>query len=356
MPNRPTSRVTAEEIARRLGISRTTVSLVLNGRAESHRISAETTERVLAAAKAAHYRPNIIARQLAGKGSSVVGVLVSTAAVPDPRLIQMMETAAAEHGIRFIVGHAVGTRERVLDYLDDFRARGVDAIISIFHSHPEYSSVVEPELLRFPNVVFYERPGDRPDGGTNAPCYVEADFPAVGRISVEHLIQRGRRRIGLMLTNVAFPYAVHRRAAHMQTLADHGLATDDSLVWILDQQTHAKWTVPFTPELAARVVQDLIVEQKVDAIVAVNDMYAARLMTAIRRSGRRIPDDVAIVGCDNADIAELIDPALTTIDLNVEAIARAMTDMLLELLKNGAVPPERREIVIPPTLVARAST
>ena len=266
-----------------------------------------------------------------------------------------METTAAERGIRFIVGHAVGTRERVLDYLDDFRARGVDAIVSIFHSHPEYSSIIEPELLRFPNVVFYERPADWPEESSKPPCYVEADFPAVGRISVEHLIQRGRRRIGLMLTNVAFPYAVHRRTTHMQTLAAHGLAADDSLLWILDQRTNARWMDPFTPELAARVVQDLIIEQGTDAIVVVNDMYAARLMTAIRRSGRRIPDDVAIVGCDNADIAELVDPALTTIDLNVEAIAQAMTSMLLELLESGEVPPQRKAVVIPPTLVARAS-
>lgn len=356
MPAHPAERVTAEQIARQLGISRTTVSLVLNGRAESHRISSETRKRVLAAAKAAHYRPNIIARQLAGKRSSVVGVLVSTTAVPDPRLIQMMETTAAQRGIRFIVGHASGTREHVLDYLDDFRARGVDGVISIFHNHPDYCGIVEPELLRFQNVVFYERPGRWVDEGTQGPCYVEADFRAVARIGVEHLVDRGRRRIGLVLTNVSFPYALQRRASHLATLANAGLTPDNALIWILDERTPARWTDPFTPELAARVVKDLVVGEKADAIVAVNDLYAARLMAAVRQSGRRVPDDVAIVGCDNLEIGTLVDPPLTTVDLNVEGIAAAMTTMLLELLENGTVPPDRRAVVIAPELVARAST
>nr|MBP7937307.1 substrate-binding domain-containing protein [Phycisphaerae bacterium] len=242
------------------------------------------------------------------------------------------------------------------DYLDDFRARGVDGLISIFHNHPAYRKIVEPELLSFKNVVFYERPGDCPAAKAEGPCYVEADFPAVSRISVEHLIERGRRRIGLVLANVSFPYALQRRSAHMKTLVEAGLAADEALVWILDERTPANWTQPFTPELAARAVEDLVAGQGVDAIAAVNDLYAARLMAAVRRSGRRVPDDIAIVGCDNLEIGTLVEPPLTTVDLNVEALARAMVTMLLELLEHGTVPPDRRAVVIAPELVARAST
>src|SRR5512146_2933778 len=101
-------KVTAEEIATRLKLSPTTVSLVLNGRGRAHRIPDRTAERVLAAAKELHYRPNLVARQLAGKRSNSVGVLISTEAVADTRMIQAMEMRASERGIRFIVGHAVG--------------------------------------------------------------------------------------------------------------------------------------------------------------------------------------------------------------------------------------------------------
>lgn len=347
--------VTSEQIASRLKLSPTTVSLVLNGRGKAHRISERTTQRVLAAAKELNYRPNPIARQLAGKRSNAVGVLINTAAVADVRLIQAMETRAADRGIRFIVGHAIGSCERILDYLNDFRARGVDGVISIFHNHPDYADTVQPALARFDNVVFYEKPGVLKGSKAGRVCYVEPDFRTVGRISVEHLVQTGRRRIGLVLSNLVFPYALQRYDSHREAMVGAGLPLDGRLIWILNERTQAHWTDPFTPELAAQVVQDLVVAQEADAIVAVNDIYAARLSTAVRQCGRRVPDDVAVVGCDNLEIGTLIEPSLTTIDLRVDELAHSMTSLLFELLENGEVPPERRAIVVSPELIVRAS-
>lgn len=351
---RPKS-VTSEQIASKLKLSPTTVSLVLNGRSQAHRISERTANRVLSAARELNYRPNPIARQLAGKRSNAVGVLINTEAVADVRIIQRMERRAADRGIRFIVGHAIGSRERVREYLDDFRARGVDGVVSIFHNHPDYAAVVQPALAQFDNVVYYEKPGALKGPASARACYVEADFREVGRIGVRHLLDRGRRRIGLVMSNLIFPYAVQRHESYRESLAGAGLPYDERLVWVLPERAAAGWMDPFTPELALAAVDHLLA-QGVDGIVAVNDAYAARVAAALRQRGRRVPADVAVVGCDNLEVSTLVDPPLTTIDLRVEDIAAAMTSLLFELLDKGDVPDDRRAVVIPPELVVRASS
>lgn len=348
-------RPTAAQIAKQLRLSRTTVSLVLNGRSEAYRIPAKTRERVLQAAQRLDYHPSIIARQLAGKRSNAFGVLINTAAVADTRLIQMMEVLAAERGVRFIVGHALCTRERVREYLQDFRSRGVDGIISIFHNHPDYREIVLPELSRLKNVLFYERP-ERTNGTDDPPCCVEPDFYEVGRLSVQHLIERGRKRIGAVFNNLAHSYAVHRDRAHREVLAAAGRPMDERLVWVMDRQQAVEWTDAFTPELALRAVDELVIEKGADGVLAVNDLYAARVVAALRQRGRRVPEDVGVVGCDDVEIGTLVDPPLTTVNLQIEELARAMVAMMFEMLDTGSVPPDRRSVVIRPKLVVRQST
>lgn len=347
---------TSEQIASQLNLSRTTVSLVLNGRGEKHRISPDTISRVMAAAKEANYVPNLVARQLAGKRSNAVGVLITTAAIADVRMIQMMEIMAAEHGIRFIIGHAVGVQERVREYLQDFRSRGVDALVSVFHNHPDYRDVVLPELARFRKVVFYEQPDFNGTPPAEVPCCVEPDFRKVGRLGVQHLLDRGRRRIGLVFNDLAFSYAVQRHRAYQETLAASGVRVEDDLVWIMDHQPGLTWTDAFTNEKAMAAVEELVVRRGADGIVAVNDTYAARIILALRRHGRRVPEDVAVVGCDNLELGSLIEPTLTTIDLGLEDLARAQIEMLFKLVEQGTVPANERTVVVQPRLVVREST
>ena len=231
-----------------------------------------------------------------------------------------MEIIAAERGIRFIVGHAVVTREQVKAYLTDFRDRGVDGIISVFHSHPDYAETVLPELARFDNVVYFERPEDGLVGTSAATCYVQPDYYEVGRLGVQHLLDRGRRRIALVLNDLVFPYARARRRAYEDTLEAAGLTVEDRLTWVMDRQPGMHWSDPFDEKLALQAVDDLVVSGRADALVAVNDLYAARLIAALRRRGRRVPDDVAVVGCDDLDIGTLVDPQITTLDLHTAGI------------------------------------
>ncbi len=349
-------RVTVTDVARRLGLSNTTVSMVLNRRGAEYGIAPATAKRVQHEARRMNFHPRAAARQLVGKRSNAVGVLINTEAIADPRLIQRMEILAAERGLRFIVGHAVGTSEKVKTYLDDFRARGVDGIISIFHGHPDYADTVLPQLARFDNVVYFEKPETpRRRAAANA-CYVQPNYYEIGRTGVQHLLDRGRRRIGTVLSDLVFPYARARFRAYGDALAAAGLKRERRLAWVTDRQPGMHWTSPFSEELAARAVEAVVTKGKADAILAVNDLYAARLIAALQRSGRRVPDDVAVIGCDNEDIGTVVAPRVTTFELHVDQAAAAMVGLLFELLDRGQVARERRAVIVQPTLVVRESS
>jgi DNA-binding LacI/PurR family transcriptional regulator len=355
-PSPRDKRVTVTDVARSLGLSNTTVSMVLNHRAEEYGIAPATVKRVQDEARKMNFHPSAAARQLVGKRSDAVGVLINSEAIADPRLIQRMEILAAERGLRFIVGHAVGTSEKVKSYLDDFRARGVDGIISIFHGHPDYADTVLPELARFDNVVYFEKPETASVRAAADACYVQPNYYEIGRAGVQHLLDRGRRRIATVLSDLVFPYAQARLHAYQDTLTAAGLRKNKNLVWVMDRQPGMHWSSPFSEELAAKAVEAVVTRGKADAIVAVQDFYAARLISALQRSGRRVPDDVAVVGCDNQDIGTVVTPRLTTFEMHVDQAAAAMVALLFELLDRGKVPKERRAVIVEPTLVVRESS
>jgi LacI family transcriptional regulator len=328
--------MTAAKLAKALNLSRTTVSLVLNGRAERYGLSPETVERVLEGARRLNYQPDPVARQLAGMRSNVVGILVNSAYVVDPRLLERMEVLAAERQIRFIIGHAIGNGAKVREYLQDFRGRRVDAIVSFHHNRPVSGGSVLEDLAATENVLYYERPGPQ----VRDPWFVDTDTGEFGRLAAQHLVDRGRRRIGLIgLAETIYPVLRQRRRAYQDVLRAAGLAHGAELVWQVDPKRSLRWIEPPSEQEAVAIVDELVVRQKVDAIVAVNDLYVARLIAALRRIGRRVPDDVALVGGDNMDISTLIEPQITTIDVQIEALAQATVNLLFEMLGRGAEGP-----------------
>jgi LacI family transcriptional regulator len=321
--------MTAAKLAKALNLSRTTVSLVLNGRAERYGLARETVEKVLKGAKRHNYHPDPVARQLAGKSSNVVGILVSSACVVDPRLIERMEILAAERQVRFIVGHAIGDAEKVKEYLHDFRARRLDAMVSFHHNHPVFHGAVLDELRQMDRVLYYEKPAARIPN----PWYVEIDYHAMGRAAAGRFVASGRRRVGLIgLAETIYPVLRRRRLGFQKTLREAGLPHGRELVWRVDERRSLRWNEPPTPAEAEAVVEELVVRQRCDAIFAVNDLYAARLVAALRSKGITVPGDVALIGADNMDISTLIDPRITTMDVQIDDLARATVGLLFEMI------------------------
>jgi LacI family transcriptional regulator len=263
-----------------------------------------------------------------------------------------MEMLAAARQLRFFVGHAVGDEPQIRAYIDDFRARGVDAIIVHHHNHPVCRDFIYEELAKIPRVLYFYKP----EPVVEDPWYVEPDFHEVGRLATRHLIDRGRRRISIVcISETLYPVMRARRVGYEDTLRAAGLEYDPSLAWMLDERLSTHWSET-TPESDAQaIVDELVVRQGADAIVSMSDLEAIRLIAAIQQTGRKVPDDVAVLGTDNLGVATLVAPHVTNIDLGLDRIAQASVDLLFEMIE-GPPGAKGREMVIKPELVVRQSS
>lgn len=334
------------DVARKAGVSRVAVARVLLGTGGVHvRVSDKTSQKIQRIAQRLGYRPNIMAQQLKGKRSGVIGVIIdSYAAQVQFESLSIMERQAAQQGYRFMVGQSHGEFERIAGYADDFVARGVDGVICISHGYPDKGKQIAQLFSRLPNVVFINRPA------IEDAHYVAVDTADGVRQSVEHLLQTGRQRIALMLSDRLYLSMQERRRGYLETLAAHGRPVDERRIWVAEQPQP-------TPELLDSMIDDLLVRQKVDAIQATNDIWAVRLMKRLLARGIRVPDDVAIVGYDNLELAELSQPELTSIDQNVPQVSRLAVEMLLHLIEDHPADENaERSRLVRPRLVVRQST
>ena len=314
------------DVARAVGVSRTTVGRVLLGSGKKNvRVGTKTMQAVRRAAKKLDYQPNAAARQLAGKRSGVIGVVIDSCVgeIQFNRL-SILERQAAGEGFRFMLGQSHDEPERIQAYVQDFASRGVDGVICISHEYPGSAGRVASMLSELPNVVFIGRPALA--GAT----YVEVDTAdGVGQ-SVRYLLSRGRSRIGLMLSNTAYGSMVRRKQGYVQELRAHGAQVNENLVWSANQDSQP------TDGAMQRAIDALVVGQKADAIQASNDAWAILLVKRLKQRGYRVPDDVAVVGCDNIEMSLLCEPELTTIDQSNQALCQRVMAILFDLINGKA--------------------
>jgi DNA-binding LacI/PurR family transcriptional regulator len=178
--------------------------------------------------------------------------------------------------------------------------------------------------------------------------YVSVDRAEVVRLCVRHLAGRGCRRIGLALTDLEHSVQQARRRGYLEELAAQKLHAQEGLLWVGDQPP---WP---TQSDIDRTLDALVEGQKADAVIANNDYWAMGLIKGLKRRGRRVPDDVAVIGFGNLPVATLIDPELTTVDIRHELVATRTIELLVALIEEAESPEERR-VCIEPELIVRGS-
>ena len=360
----PVQRIRLIDIAEVAGVSRTVAGRVLNGGDGNSRVGEDTAKRILEVAEKMQYKPNPAARQLRGKRTQTYGVLVASAGDPlRSFLVQQLDIEAFHVGCHTIIGNTIGRDEpnHFGYYVDELSRRGVDGMFCAVH---EWFAGDRQNLVdQHPNSIFYENPGI-PDA-----CYVEVDRYGASRMAVEHLVKSGRRRIGLALTNLSKPTCQSRRQGYLDELSAHGLSVQgelsadqsfifngESLGAIHAEYNEVNQTWNYPVEAIDRVVDVLVRDGGVDAIVAHDDFLAATLIKRLRSRGISVPHDVAIVGYLNHYLADWTDPALTTIDLQHGQAAKLMIRMMERLINDESIPKEDRVVTIKPRLIVREST
>jgi len=325
---------TLESVAARAGVSRATASRVVNG---SSAVSTRVRRAVEAAVAELGYLPNRAARSLATRRAGSVALIVSEPAelvLADPFLSSMIWAvgrALAGSDIEMVLKMVGSAAERAgLDrFLDGGPVDGV-ILVSFHDDHPPVRSVAQ---ARFPAVVL----GRPLRGASPDMAYVDADNAEGAARAVRHLAAGGRRRIATIAGPQEMAAGVDRLDGFRRELQGPPLVAFGDFTL---HQGQAAMT-----ELLDRA-PDL------DAVFAASDLMALGAIRALRASGRAIPDDVAVIGFDDAPPARLADPSLTTVRQPLKAMAQALVDSLLTQIGGGVA---GSPVTLSPELVIRDS-
>jgi DNA-binding LacI/PurR family transcriptional regulator len=336
MPKRPTS----ADVAAMAGVSRTTVSFVLNDRVDV-KIPDETRRRVVAAATQLGYQPNASARQLAGGRSHILALVLHQSpeqVASDAVLAETLRglSAAARAGGFRVMVELLAPDGSDTSYGSLLRAQHADGLIV---SGPRSDDPSLLDLLRdgFPVVL----QGSLPEVPVQS---VDVDNVAGARGAVEHLLSLGHRRIAC-ITNAPLVYtaAQDRLAGYTQALTAAGIVADPILI------TEADFDAPSGHRAMAR----LLARTTFDAAFVASDVVALGAIGALREAGKRVPDDVSIVGFDDIPLAAYFDPPLTTVRLPAFELGQAAGRALVERLADRT---SLHRTLLPTELIVRGST
>lgn len=330
-------RATIRDVAARAQVSKSLVSLVMTGDA---RVSDERRERVLEAARELDYRPNLVARSLAGEHGSVVGILVAD--LHNPVFAEIVDAARIEleeAGIDSLMSSAhlpgaEGSRidSGIVGALNDLHALGLLVVGSV----PDLGTISElvPGVPMVVASALVERPSEA--------SVVRSDGAAGLRIVVDHLVEAGHRSIA-HLGGLGGLVAVERAEAYREAMTSHGLDAE-IVVEPCDFSEEAGYRA------AASVLDG---PRRPTAITAVNDLAALGALAAAADRGIRVPEELSVVGYDNTFLAALRQVSLTSVDPDNVAIGRLAARRLLELTQESLPATER---LVSPALVVRESS
>lgn len=333
-------RPTIKTVAARAGVGRTTVSRVING---SELVSADARARVLAAIKELDYVPNSVARGLVTNRTNAVALVIPES---ESRLGSEPYFAAL---IRGVSGALSETRTQLQLMLvrdqserDQLAAsvatRRVDGVLLVsVHAHDQLPGMLEE--MGLPTVLAGRRDENEPLS------YVTADNAGGAAAAVRHLLAGGRRRIATITGALDMDVGRSRlegwRAAHKEA----GIAADELLVEAGD----------FTEEGGRRAMRSLLERAPdLDAVFAASDLMAVSALSELRRQGRQVPGDVAVVGFEDSVLARHTNPPLTTVRQPVEELGRTMAAILLDEISDIAS--AERQLTLPTELVVRESS
>jgi DNA-binding LacI/PurR family transcriptional regulator len=331
---------TITDIAEICCVSKSTVSRALN---DSPLISSETKERIQAVAREHNFQINIPARRLSLQRSRTIAFVVhahvmkNLFSLADLFLLEILgaitSTLSANHYDLLVANIDPHDPDWPHQYLDTGRVDGFILLTSTrkpFHIR----SLVE---MKAPFIVWNKV--RLPD---DSYCSVSSDNLGGGRLAAEHLLQTGRHKLGFIGGPVDEYEVQQRYDGYAAALQEYGQAVNPALVMYGD------WTMESGAEKMRRLLENA---PDVDGVFANSDLMAVGAIHMLREQGRRVPQDVAVVGYDDLSIASSNEPPLTTISQNIPLAGKLLAQNLIQNIETGQV----INVTIPAKLVIRAS-
>lgn len=330
-------KVTVIDIARKAGVSQSTVSKVLNDYPE---ISEITREKVLKAIKELDFYPDLVARSLVSKKSKTIGLVVGDISNPFfSETSKVVISKAREQGIDVIISDTDYRLENLEWAIRNMVGRRVDGILV---ASVDRRDTVTTNLAKkgFPIVLFNRHTDDK---GTP---FVVTDNELGSWLAVDHLVRLGHKKIAYISGSLHFSTFYQRYEGYKKALQNHGLSNEPRFVY--SETTEIEQIKNFLKDI-------LSMEVKPTSLYAASDQIAMNVINALKEIGLDVPRDFSVIGFDNIDVASNPYINLTTVSQNKQK----MTELALEKLLNIINEKEDNlpfQLILEPELIIRSTT
>jgi len=333
-------RVTIKDLAKALNVSTSTVSRALR---DHHEIKEETKQKVLALARELDYQPNAVSLSLLKRKTNTIGVIV-------PRLgyhffsaaLEGIEAATLKAGYTVMVCQTNESYKREVQNIRNMAAGRVDGIlVSVSGETNDYAHFRQVKKKGIP-LVFFDRECETLD----SPSVVANNYDAACK-AVNHLIERGCKKIAYLGGPEHLTLSQVRLAGYKDTLEKYGLAFREELVKYSD----------VSRDDAKRITKELILmSDRPDAIFAMSDRLATSAMSVINQYKLNIPEEIALVGFNNEPMTDIVSPSLSTVAQPEFEIGKKAAELLLEAINNEEEEIPAKKIILETELIVRQSS
>lgn len=336
-------KITLKQIAKELDVSISTVSKSLR---DSPEISEDTRLKVQAFARLYNYRPNNIALSLKNRKTKTIGIII-----PEivhhffATVISGMEQVANENGYSVLICLSDESFDKEVLNMEMLANGSIDGFIMALSKETQYKAdyhhITEVIEQGMPVVMF-----DRV--APEILCdKVIIDDKYAAYTAVNYLIEKGRKRIALLTTVDYVSVGKLRTDGYVKALLDQGIEVDENLILRVENMDNC-----------AELIQPLITHQQIDAILAVNELFAAIAINAAQKSAKKVPEDISVIAFTDGIISKFSTPTISTISQNGIQMGRKAASMLITRLENQTEDEEEhyRTEVIETHLIERDST
>lgn len=327
------------DVARRANVNASTVSRVLNEKPDI-KIRSETRDRIIEAARELNYQPNSIARGLKLRRTFVLAILIPDIAnIFSHEVIKGVEKAANEEGYSVLISQMENHVIKDL-HVKMVREKRIDGLL-IFWAYKEDEFLAELTKANIPFMLI-----NRPTRITSN--YITTDYFSAAKMAIEHLIALGHRNIALLPGHLDSDNSWLELKGYRQSLSDHGVPYQPDLV----EESG------FSYEDGCRGIASLLTKSRVFTAVFCNNLIMAiGAIHELQKSGIKIPEEVSVIGCHDASLAEMVRPTLTTVKMPLYELGYETAKSLIGTIDSSKGRENAVPRVLPPVgLIIREST
>lgn len=323
-------KITIKTIAKELGVSTSTVSKALR---DSHEISVETKEKIKAYADFYNYKPNNLALQLRNQKTKVIGVIL-------PKIvhhffstvIKGIEKGASEKGYHIMVCFSNESYQSEVDNLKVLSNGSVDGLLVSIAKE----TLQNEDFKHFEDLVNEEIPlvmFDRVLDSINCDKVIVDDIGA-GYKATKHLIERGRKKVAMLATPEHVNIGTLRKRGYEKAIKEYNLTSSNNLAIEIDD----------AHDLRNQISK--VINEDIDGVFAVNEIYAAIAIRLAKEKGLRVPQDISVVGFTDGLISEFSSPSITAIVQHGFTMGKQAVELLIDRIENeGDVLPPRTKVI-----------